>query len=64
MRAIAGAGTDGHDPATLAVVEATKKAVADLDGYAIENLTDDLLMAELVGRLKALVGVLVSVIER
>lgn len=64
MRAITSAGTVSHDPATVAVVEAARKTLADLDGYAIGNLTDDIVMAELVGRLKALVGVLVSVIDQ
>lgn len=63
MRALADTDTNAvHDP-TLTVIDAVKKALADLDTYPVTDLTDDIEMAEMIGRLKSLVGVLVSVVD-
>lgn len=61
MRAIA-----NPDPASDpigSVIEAVKPSLAELEGYAITDLAHDTEMAELIGRLKSLVSVLVSVID-
>ncbi|MGH3319978.1 MAG: hypothetical protein ACRDN9_07325 [Streptosporangiaceae bacterium] len=39
------------------------KALAELDRHPVGDLADDIEMAEMIGRLKSLTGVLVAVVD-
>lgn len=61
MRAISnGAATDP----TRALVDAIKESAGELEGYSVGDMTDDVEVAELIGRLKSLLSMLVAVAER
>ncbi|MGH3319667.1 MAG: hypothetical protein ACRDN9_05705 [Streptosporangiaceae bacterium] len=55
--------TATSDP-TRVVVDAVRRSLAQLDEYALSDMTDDIEMAEVIGKLKSLAGVLVSVVDR
>ena len=56
-------GTTESD-ATRSVIDAVRAALTALDGYEVSEMTDDVEVAELVGRLRSLAGILVAVIDR
>lgn len=56
-------GVTVEDPKHV-VIDAVKSALSDLNGYSITDTIDDVEVAELVGRVRALVGVLVTVVDR
>ncbi len=66
MRALSNgtATTPPADDPIRAILDAVRKSLADLDTHPAGDLTDDVEMAEMIGRLKALTGVLVSVADR
>ncbi len=67
MRALANGtatGTPAADDPTRTVIDAVRKSLADLDGYPVADMVDDVEMAEAIGRLKSLTGILVSVVDR
>lgn len=45
------------------VTDAVRKSLAELDRYPVSDLTEDVDLAELIGRLKALTGVLLSIVD-
>lgn len=74
MRALANGGTGAAanaaigeagavDP-TQTVIDAVAQALADLNGYSVTDTLDDVELAELIGRLRGVVGVLVPVLNR
>lgn len=57
------ANTATPDPSRI-VIDAVRKALGDLNAYSLTETIDDVEVAELVARLRALVGVLVKVVDR
>lgn len=55
--------TDAADP-TQTVIDAVAKALADLNDYSVSDTLDDVELAELIGKLRGVVGVLVSILNR
>ncbi|MGH3322069.1 MAG: hypothetical protein ACRDN9_18220 [Streptosporangiaceae bacterium] len=49
-----------QDP-TQALLDAVRDSLADLNAYPVCDMTDDLEMAETIGRLKSLAGMLVTI---
>lgn len=49
---------DGAD----VLVTALRKTLSEVDAVAVGDLTDDVELAEVIGRLKALTGVLLAII--
>lgn len=62
MRPIAN-GAASEDP-TRSVIAAITDSLAELDAHSIWEVTGDVEMAELIGRLKSLAVVLISLVDR
>lgn len=54
---------DAGVDATRQIVSGVRTSFAELDGYPVSDLTEDVELAEVIGRLKALTAVLLSIVD-